>query len=136
LAGVLLERLAQPETTTLSILLTTDAEIHPLNRDYRLKDRPTDVLSFSMVEGEGLKTGLLGDIVISLETAGRQAVEKEWSLEEEVAFLLLHGILHLLGYDHERDDEAEVLDGRTAEIWGPIRPQVKALLGPQRRAHE
>lgn len=94
----------------LSVLLTDDSEIHQLNREYRGVDRPTDVLSFSQQEGEfpSIAPDLLGDVVISLETAKKQAVEQGHSLEEELFILLAHGILHLLGYDHEtsRKDRA------------------------------
>lgn len=91
----------------LSILITGDEEIRELNRTYRGKDRPTDVLSFpdgDVVEGRFI----LGDIVISLETAQRQAKELGHSLEEEVERLLTHGVIHLLGYDHELGGEEEL----------------------------
>lgn len=82
--------------------LVRDAEIHALNRDYRGKDRPTDVLSFSLREGEsGEMSAALGDVVISLDTAVRQAAENGFTLAEEVDRLFIHGILHLAGYDHE-----------------------------------
>lgn len=86
----------------LSILLTDDEEIHRLNRTYRNRDRPTDVLSFSQREGEFPGPAVvLGDVVISIETAKRQAQERGHSLEGEILELLAHGVLHLLGYDHE-----------------------------------
>jgi len=81
-----------------------DPEIHELNRDYRGKDRPTDVLSFPQWEGESFDFGngpiALGDLVISIETAWRQALELGHPLESELDFLTIHGTLHLLGYDH------------------------------------
>ncbi|MGK7346124.1 MAG: rRNA maturation RNase YbeY [Candidatus Nitrospinota bacterium M3_3B_026] len=88
----------------LSVLLTDDAEIRSLNRDYRGKDRPTDVLSFSQREGEfpGVAPEQLGDVVISLDTAARQAEKLGHSLDDEVERLLVHGVLHLAGYDHEK----------------------------------
>ncbi|MDX2166655.1 MAG: rRNA maturation RNase YbeY [Deltaproteobacteria bacterium] len=88
----------------LSVALIGDAEMHALNRDYRGKDRPTDVLAFALREGEDahLHADMLGDVVISLDTAARQARERGHSTADEVRFLLAHGILHLLGYDHER----------------------------------
>lgn len=90
----------------LSVVLTDDAEIHALNRDYRDRDRPTDVLSFAQREGEDILGGeLLGDIVISVPTAARQADERGHSLREELLELLAHGLLHLLGYDHELSEE-------------------------------
>lgn len=96
----------------LSILLTDDAAIHPLNRDWRGKDRPTDVLSFSQVEGEPVPGAplVLGDVIISLETASRQAAERGHSVQREVEILLVHGIVHLLGYDHEEDEEAAEME--------------------------
>jgi len=88
----------------LAISLVGDAEMHALNRDYRGKDRPTDVLAFAMREGEPVPgaADVLGDVVISLDTAARQAAERGVPLAGEVRALLVHGILHLLGYDHER----------------------------------
>lgn len=96
----------------LSVLLTDDATVHPLNRDWRGKDRPTDVLSFSQVEGEPIPGAplMLGDVIISVETASRQADERGHSLARELQILLVHGIVHLLGYDHEDDDEAEEME--------------------------
>ena len=91
----------------LSILLCGDREIHALNRDYRGKDKPTDVLAFAMREGEdaGRAGDLLGDVVISLETAKRQAEQHEHPIKTEVFTLLAHGLLHLLGWDHQTDRE-------------------------------
>ena len=93
--------------STLSLSLVDDAEIHALNRDYRDVDRPTDVLSFAMREGEGgaLHPELLGDIVISIETAERQAIEAGRTLDEELLQLAVHGLAHLVGYDHATLDE-------------------------------
>lgn len=88
----------------LSILLTGDREIHDLNLRYRGKNKPTDVLSFpqnDMEPAEGAPR-VLGDVVISVETTRRQAAEKGHSFEREMAILLIHGVLHLIGYDHER----------------------------------
>ncbi|MDH4100076.1 MAG: rRNA maturation RNase YbeY, partial [Nitrospirota bacterium] len=90
-----------------------------LNRDYRGKDKTTDVLSFSMHEGEAIpgEETLLGDVVISLPVAERQAAEKGHSLEQEVTILLIHGILHLLGYDHERgEEEARKMEGLERQL--------------------
>ena len=97
--------------TEVSIVLADDAYIHGLNRQYRDKDCPTDVLSFALNEGDepeiidGPEEVLLGDIIISLETAARQAEEYGHSLERELAYLTVHGILHLLGYDHMNEEE-------------------------------
>lgn len=128
-----LKLLHQPRDTQVSLLLTNDAEIHSLNRQWRHKDRPTDVLSFSMREGGGIPEqvvgGLLGDIVLSMETCERQAEEKGWSIQEECSFLILHGILHLLGYDHERDEDHVVMEARTQEIWAQLHPRVALVFG-------
>jgi len=86
----------------VSVLLTEDEAIRTLNRTYRRKDKATDVLSFPAAEAGGIA----GDLVISLETALRQAEERGHSLETEIRVLLLHGLLHLAGYDHEVDDGA------------------------------
>jgi probable rRNA maturation factor len=90
----------------LSIVLVSDAQIKRLNKLYRNKDKPTDVLSFPI--GEKVEDWLiLGDIVISVDTAKRQAQELGHSLEEELKRLLVHGLVHLLGYDHELGGEEE-----------------------------
>ena len=99
------------EQTEVSIVLVDDEYICELNRQYRDKDVPTDVLSFALNEGDepaiidDPAAMLLGDIVISLETAARQAEEFGHGLERELAYLTLHGMLHLLGYDHETEEE-------------------------------
>lgn len=102
----------------LSIVFCDDAFIHPLNRDYRGKDRPTDVLSFAQREGDFAfdEDPILGDVIISLETTERQAKERGHSKERELQILLIHGILHLLGYDHIEDDEAEIMEAKEQEI--------------------
>ena len=94
--------------------ITDDEGIHEINRDYRGVDRPTDVLSFPMFEDEGLDEDealgelILGDIVLSLERAKEQAEEYGHSFERECAFLCVHSVLHLLGYDHEISEEEEI----------------------------
>jgi probable rRNA maturation factor len=85
----------------VGVLLTGDQEIRTLNRKYRRIDKATDVLSFPAAE---IAEGLAGDLVISLETALRQAGERGHPLEMEIKVLLLHGLLHLAGYDHEADN--------------------------------
>lgn len=92
----------------LSIGLVGDREIRALNRDYRSKDRATDVLSFSLVEGDwsSFRGGMLGDVVISVETAAREARRRHRGLNDEVTRLLIHGVLHLLGHDHEEPEQA------------------------------
>ena len=106
-AVVALELLQRPEAE-LSILITSDDAIRPLNRTWRGKDSATDVLSFPQSEGEPLpETTLLGDIVISLDTAASQAQQAGHSTFEECVVLLVHGLLHLLGYDHIDADDAQ-----------------------------
>ncbi|MBI5816744.1 MAG: rRNA maturation RNase YbeY [Nitrospinae bacterium] len=102
-AAVILESL-ELGNTELSVLVTGDKEMWGLNLRYRGKDKPTDVLSFSQTEGEfgDIEPGVLGDVVISVDTAQRQADEKGHSLQREMDILLIHGILHLAGYDHEK----------------------------------
>ena len=100
----------------LSIVLCDDAFIRALNRDYRGLDRSTDVLSFS--QGDGVEGGstsaVLGDVVISLETAARQARARRQGLVDEATALLVHGVLHLVGYDHEGSRGAKVMFARAA----------------------
>jgi len=97
--------------TEVSLVLASDEYIHALNREYRGIDRSTDVLSFALNEGaepeviDGPEEVLLGDIIISIDTATRQAAEYGHSLERELAYLTVHGILHLLGYDHMAEEE-------------------------------
>ncbi len=103
-------------SSELSIVLTSDPAIHELNLRYRKKDRPTDVLAFALREGEGAPGGdaqLLGDVVISLDTAARQAREKGHDPAAEVTMLLAHGLLHLVGYDHETDEEEREMKAAT-----------------------
>jgi len=100
----------------LSVLLCDDAHIHELNRAYRDRDQPTDVLAFAMQEGERLVAAgplLLGDVVISLPTADRQARERGRRLRREVVELLAHGLLHLLGFDHVSRDQERRMFART-----------------------
>ncbi len=104
----------------LGILITDDATVHDLNRRYADEDKPTDVLSFSLREGEEFvtpdETERLGEVIISLDTAKRQAEEAGRVLEAEVAHLLVHGILHLLGYDHAEPDEERAMREREREL--------------------
>lgn len=105
----------------LSVLLTTDSEIHALNLQHREKDKPTDVLSFPLDEGGGADgfvsgTRVLGDVVISLDTAARQARGRNRELLPEVRFLLAHGLLHLLGYDHGNPAEKRVMTALTRRL--------------------
>lgn len=115
----------------LAIVLTDDAEIRDLNRAWRGLDEPTDVLSFPQIEpGVAVRPGdALGDVVISLETAARQIVadgmlprlrgcvgDREWTLADEVTFLLVHGVLHLLGHDHHEPEETARMQAEEARL--------------------
>lgn len=105
----------------VSVTLTDDEEIHILNKQYRNVDRPTDVLSFPLNEAgetddDGDDTDALGDIVISVERAAKQAEEYGHSLDRELAFLAVHSTLHLLGYDHETPDEERDMFSRQEAI--------------------
>lgn len=95
------------EEAEISLLICDDAQIQTLNKEYREKDYATDVLSFPMSDDPFEEGGMLGDIVISLDTAKRQAAEAEIAVEREVSFLFIHGLLHLMGYDHELGPEEE-----------------------------
>lgn len=99
----LLETLNLPDAE-LSVLFIGDRAMRTLNRQYRGKDRTTDVLSFSLREGRfgGVQPNMLGDIVISVPTARSQAIDAGLTLQQELERLLVHGLLHLVGYDHER----------------------------------
>ncbi len=107
----------------LSVELVGDPRMRRLNREYRKKDRPTDVLAFPMRESDNPCPTLLGDVVISVPTALRQAREAGRSVDEELATLLVHGVLHLCGYDHERNEkEAARMHRRERAILQTIGP--------------
>jgi len=121
-AGAILRSTGEARSE-LSIALVDDAAIEVLNGRWRGKRRPTDVLSFSLVEGEHAdrRGRLLGDVVISVETAARQARARRRGLDETVARLLVHGVLHLLGHDHEDDDDARRMQAEERRIWRVLR---------------
>lgn len=97
------------EEKELSILFTDDERIKDLNRNYRGKDTATNVLAFPMNDPENsdIESPMLGDIVISVDTARQEALETECPLERRIMELLVHGLLHLMDYDHERSDRDE-----------------------------
>lgn len=115
-----------PKEAEVSVNFVDNQEIQELNRNYRQKDMPTDVISFALqesVEGEIDIIGediplALGDIVISVDMAKEQAVDFEHTLERELAFLTIHGFLHLLGYDHMNKEEETIMFARQEEILG------------------
>ena len=118
----------------LSLVVVNDRQIRVVNRDYLQRDKPTNVISFAMQEGEGAGVAplVLGDVVISAETAARDAAEAGLSFESELYFLLLHGILHLLGYDHERSGAAEAarMEAREREIFALLRAEFPEIGTP------
>lgn len=112
----------QPE---ISVVLANDDLVHTLNRDYRDRDKPTNILSFAMLDGdhgweapkrEGPCT--LGDLVLAFETVQREAKEENKTFESHFLHLVIHGTLHLLGYDHMQDDEAEAMESIEIQILG------------------
>src|ERR687887_1043139 len=118
------------QTSDLSVLIVDDARIQRLNARYRGIDRPTDVLAFAMREGPfaHLQAQLLVNVVISAETAVRQAHARRHSLAEELTRLLIHGTLHLLGYDHEVSAAAaRLMRAKERELWKLVAPMVRAL---------
>ncbi len=108
----------------LSILIVDNAGIQVINRDYLQRDRPTNVISFAMQEGEGggVQPQVLGDVVISAERAASDAAAAGIPFEHELWFLLVHGVLHLLGYDHERGSasDAELMEAKEREVFSAL----------------
>lgn len=113
------ELLTTPASVEISVRLTSDAEVQMLNRDYRQKDRPTNVLSFPMVQRDLLDTVsqnsddgevLLGDIVLAHGVCTAEAAERGIAIATHVTHLIVHGTLHLLGYDHIADDEGDAME--------------------------
>jgi len=109
----------QMEGHEVSLLFVDDTEITEINRHYLGRNHPTNVIAFSMNEGDfgTINPLLLGDIVISVETALRDARAGELPLEDEINYLMIHGVLHLLGYDHEQAREAEEMEKKEKEIF-------------------
>ena len=111
----------------VSLALVNDAKIQSLNMQYRQKDKPTNVLSFPGAEIDGFRP-LLGDIVLAYETIVREANEQTIKLEDHLVHLIVHGFLHLHGYDHENDVDAEMMEAleiKTLEGLGIANPYVK-----------
>ncbi len=129
------------EDDELSVLLTDDDQIQELNRFYRKKDRPTDVLAFAMNEGKPMPNirgaeapRLLGDVIVSVDTARAQAKAHGRDVLEEVTMLLAHGLLHLLGWDHDTDRKDRAMRAETDRLCAAARgPRKTATLRAQRR---
>lgn len=103
----------------VSVLLTDDAEVHTLNKKYRGVDRPTNVLSFAALDDEDepiVDPMLLGDIVVAFETTKREAEEQGCSFADHLFHLVVHGMLHLIGYDHIEDRDAEEMEALEIKI--------------------
>jgi rRNA maturation RNase YbeY len=120
----------------LGILFVGDHRMRSLNRQYRGKDRTTDVLAFAMREAPHSSADLLGDVVIAVPTAVRQAKQGQRSLDEELTVLLVHGILHLCGYDHERGEkEARRMHRRERMVLRSIESLPKHVMGRRHISH-
>lgn len=121
------------EAKELSILFTDDGHITELNREYRGKDRPTNVLAFPMAgDASGVEPGpgMLGDIVISVDTALRESAETGEAPEGTIYRLLIHGLLHLLGYDHETSKKDErIMSGEEARLGMLVREEADGATG-------
>lgn len=125
------------EQTEVDITIVDDEEIHRLNREYRDVDRPTDVLSFALDEGgedepellDSPEEHLLGDIIISAETAQRQGEEFGHGLTREVVYLAVHGLLHLLGYDHMTEEDKVIMRAKEEEALREIELSEEFLEG-------
>ena len=106
----------------MSLLLVCDDEITGLNEQYLGQDSPTDVLAFAQREGKfgAMNPDVLGDVVVSLDTACRQAREMGHTADDEVMLLILHGILHLLSHDHAEEGQAAVMTGLQKDIWSKL----------------
>jgi len=117
----IIQYLKVDEKTEISILFTDDKFIKSLNKKYRGINKSTDVLTFNLEEGDLIfpevdKNKLLGDIVVSVETAQRQANNLNHNLENELMILLIHGLLHLIGYVHEEDRDNKIMQVKENEI--------------------
>ena len=127
----------QSDVVELSVMLCDDARIRELNKEWRKKDSPTDVLSFPQDQPAGSPLLLLGDLVISVETAARQAEERSHSLIDELRILLVHGLLHVLDYDHELGPEAsKEMEEEENRILTALGWKVKGLIHASSFAHE
>lgn len=104
------------DSAEVTIRIVDNAESQQLNNDYRGKDKPTNVLSFPFEVPEGIELDLLGDLIICKQVVEREAKEQQKPLTAHWAHMVIHGTLHLLGYDHIIDDEAEEMEGLETEI--------------------
>ena len=105
----------------MSVVLADNALVHQLNRDYRGKDKPTNVLSFALTEADEPELGegaaiMLGDVILAYETVQREAAEQGKDPSDHLTHLVVHGVLHLLGYDHMTDEEAEEMEALETQL--------------------
>lgn len=119
IAGAVLKHLGLPSGTELSLSFINDGRMRELNREWREIDRTTDVLSFP--QGGGPDFTLLGDIVISIDTAKRHSIKYENTLHDEIKKLIVHGTLHLLGYDHKKKREKELMREKESRLMFTIK---------------
>lgn len=117
------ELLAMKKTFSVNVCLSNDEEVHRLNKEFRNMDKPTNVLSFANVDDDEFwdtlaetKEAELGDIMLSFETLQKEAAVKNISIYAHYCHLLVHGFLHILGFDHQEDDEAEEMEGFETDI--------------------
>ena len=124
------------EDAELGIVITGQEKVRELNRDYRGRDEPTDVLSFNLqpkgdAEGDSIfaapPDGVkhLGEVIISYPQVVRQAEERGHPVKKEIAILIIHGVLHLLGYNHIKDNEADIMSAKEAEVMKVIEAKLK-----------
>jgi probable rRNA maturation factor len=124
------------EDVEMGLVITGQEKIQELNRTYRGQDKPTDVLAFALLPESDTEPGLsftappdgvrhLGEVIISYPQAVQQAEERHYSLKREVAILVIHGVLHLLGYDHIKSDEAALMSAKEAEILKMVEAKLK-----------
>jgi probable rRNA maturation factor len=119
------------EDVELSVALVDDRRIRELNKRHRKKDKATDVLAFPLGDET---TGLLGDVVLSVDTARRQAGRARRPLLDELTMLLAHGLLHLVGFDHETDEQERVMNGWTQQLQAAATARARTRTGaPPRR---
>ena len=116
--AAILTLVRQDEGDEVVVALSTDDEVHRLNRSFRGKDAPTNVLSFPAVAG--IENRSFGDVILAYETCAEEAEERGIELSDHACHLALHGILHLMGQDHEDDAEAEAMEGLETRLLGAI----------------
>ena len=134
LGHVIMPREVEDRDLEISIVLANDDLVHVLNREYRDNNKPTNVLTFANLDGDDIPTeGVLnlGDVILSFQTIEREAQEQGKFPLDHIKHLTVHGVLHLLGYDHQNDDEAndmETLEIRVLEQLGVQNPYTEMLL--------